>query len=188
MSQARADDASPAGVLRLTWVRDNLAHVLEHSDSDEPTGTWTGLACTDFGLGLGADVALDTLTDMCARGDVADLIWEAPPDLAAAHRRCLDAAMSAYQAQDAATAERHWQDLQATWSHAWAANLHAMDLMQQAGITRFAPFKPQRWVIASFEHHCGPHGAQQPHVHNIVVTPLTRSMPDQRRTGRSAGR
>jgi len=29
------------GVLRLTWVHDNLAHVLEHCETDEPSGTWT---------------------------------------------------------------------------------------------------------------------------------------------------
>jgi hypothetical protein len=29
------------GVLRLTWVQDNLAHVLEHSEADETSGTWT---------------------------------------------------------------------------------------------------------------------------------------------------
>ena len=29
------------GVLRLTWVHDNLAHVLEHCEVDEPSGTWT---------------------------------------------------------------------------------------------------------------------------------------------------
>ena len=29
------------GVLRLTWVHDNLAHVLEHCEADEPSGTWT---------------------------------------------------------------------------------------------------------------------------------------------------
>ena len=28
------------GVLRLTWVQDNLAHVLDHSH-DETSGTWT---------------------------------------------------------------------------------------------------------------------------------------------------
>ena len=32
--------AGPGGVLRLTWVRDRLAHVLEHCDTDEPPGTW----------------------------------------------------------------------------------------------------------------------------------------------------
>jgi hypothetical protein len=32
--------AGPGGVLRLTWVRDRLAHVLEHCDNDEPSGTW----------------------------------------------------------------------------------------------------------------------------------------------------
>ena len=29
------------GVLRITWVRDNLAHVLDHSHTDETSGTWT---------------------------------------------------------------------------------------------------------------------------------------------------
>ena len=108
--------------------------MIDHCDTDEPTGTWTGLACNDYGLAVGADVAIDTLSDMCAHSDVADLIWEAPPELTAPHQQCFDAAMAAYQAQDTATAERHWQDLQASWSHAWAANLQAMDLMQHAGI------------------------------------------------------
>ena len=30
-----------SGVLRLTWVSDHLAYVLERSQTDEPTGTWT---------------------------------------------------------------------------------------------------------------------------------------------------
>jgi hypothetical protein len=46
-------------------------------------------------------------------------------------------------------------------------------LMQAAGLTRFAPGRPQRWVIASFEHHCGPHGIPHRHIHNIVITALT---------------
>jgi hypothetical protein len=25
----------------MTWVHDDLAHVLEHADIDEPSGTWT---------------------------------------------------------------------------------------------------------------------------------------------------
>ncbi len=29
------------GVLRLTWVHDNLTHVLQHSQADETSGTWT---------------------------------------------------------------------------------------------------------------------------------------------------
>ena len=28
-------------MLRMTWVRDHLAHVLDHSQTDEPSGTWT---------------------------------------------------------------------------------------------------------------------------------------------------
>jgi hypothetical protein len=33
------------GVLRTTWVHDNLAHVEDHRLTDETSGTWTGLAC-----------------------------------------------------------------------------------------------------------------------------------------------
>jgi hypothetical protein len=29
------------GTLGITWVRDNLAHVLDHSHTDETSGTWT---------------------------------------------------------------------------------------------------------------------------------------------------
>jgi hypothetical protein len=36
--------------------------------------------------------------------------------------------------------------------------------MQVAGLTRFSPVKPQRWVVASFEHHGGPHGLLSLHV------------------------
>lgn len=45
--------------------------------------------------------------------------------------------------------------------------------MQNAGLTRFSPEKPQRWVIASFEHHTGAHGVGHPHIHNVVITALT---------------
>jgi hypothetical protein len=48
-----------------------------------------------------------------------------------------------------------------------------MELLQASGLTRFSPVKPQRWVIASFEHHCGPHGLLHPHIHNIVIAGLT---------------
>jgi hypothetical protein len=44
------------GVLRMTWVQDHLAHVLDHSQADETSGTWTGLACPTYGLPLSADV------------------------------------------------------------------------------------------------------------------------------------
>ena len=70
--------AVPDGVLWLTWVRDRLAHVLEHCNTDEPSGTWTGLACADHGLALGADVDAAAMRQLSARGQLADLIWEAP--------------------------------------------------------------------------------------------------------------
>ena len=173
VSGAKITQPGLSGVLRLTHVQDDLAHVLDHCAADEPSGTWTGLACPDRGLAIGSDVDTTVLQQICAAGYIADLIWEAPGDLAAEHNQAFSAAMLAYQAGNVTLADERWKELQAIWSHAWAANLQALELMQQAGITRFAPFKPQRWVIASFEHHCGPHGVQHPHVHNIVAAALT---------------
>jgi hypothetical protein len=173
MADASIDGTKLSGVLRLTWCPDHLAHVLEHSQADEPTGTWTGLACPDHGLMLGADVDTATLQRLAAQGDVADLVWEAPADLTAEHGQLLLAAIQAHQSGQRETGERLWQQAHMLWSQAWSANYETLKLMQAAGLTRFAPVKPQRWVIASFEHHCGPHGLPHPHVHNIVIAALT---------------
>jgi hypothetical protein len=159
-----------SGVLRMTWVHDDLAHVLEHADSDEPSGTWTGLACPDHELALGGDVDNVTLRRWTADGKIADLVWEAAEELTAEHSQAFHAAMQAYQLGNAELAEQQWQQVQEIWSRAWAANYAALELLQNAGITTFSPVKPQRWVVASFEHHCGPHGLPHPHVHNIVIT------------------
>ena len=161
------------GTVRLTPVSDQLAHVLEHSRADEPTGTWTGLACPDYGLELGTDVDDAVLRRLSARGEVADLIWTAPAELAAEHGRLCQAAIAADRAGKHETGERLWQQAQVLWFQAWSANFEALKLLQDTGFTRFSPVKPQRWVIASFEHHSGPHGIQDPHVHNIVITALT---------------
>jgi hypothetical protein len=166
--------AGLSGVLRLTWVRDRLAHVLDHCETDEPSGTWTGLACPDHGLALGADVDTTTLHRLSARGgELADLIWEAPADFTSEHGQLFQAAIRAYNAGNSGQAQRLWEKAQAIWSQAWAANHAALELVQHAGLTRFSPVKPQRWVVASFEHHCGPHALPHPHVHNIVHTDLT---------------
>ena len=165
------------GVLRLTWLQDGLAHVLGHCEADEPSGTWTGLACPDHGLALGSDVDNAALSRMSAQSEIADLIWEAPQDLTGEHRRVFEAAMRAYHAGNLKLAEHLWQDVQAIWSRAWTANYAALELLQNAGLTKFSPVKPQRWVVASFEHHCGPHGLPHPHVHNIVITHLTTGAP-----------
>ena len=101
-----------SGVLRMTWVHDDLAHVLEHADVDEPSGTWTGLACRDHELALGGDVDNATLRRLAADGKIADLVWEAPEDLAAEHGQAFQAAMQAYHTGHAELAEQHWQELQ----------------------------------------------------------------------------
>lgn len=172
-----ATDAELSGTLRLTLVQDQLVHVLEHCDVDEPTGTWTGLACHDHGLALGTDVDIATLRQLSTDGEIADLIWEAPEDLAAEHGQLLQAAIRADRAGNSEPAGRLWEQTRTAWSKACAANYAALELVQRAGVTRFSPVKPQRWVVASFEHHCGPHGLPHPHVHNIVITALTTRAP-----------
>jgi hypothetical protein len=145
---------------------------MEHAENDEPSGTWTGLGCPGNGLAIGSDVEAVVLAGMSAVGEVADLLWEAPPDLAARHGQAHLLAMRAYQADDLAAGERHWRDVGAIWSRAWAANCQVLEFMQGSGNTRFGPAGAQHWVVASFEHHCGPHGAELPHVHNIVLISL----------------
>jgi hypothetical protein len=57
----------------------------------------------------------------------------------------------------------------------WEApgELAVLEFVQGTGLVRFAPVKPQRWVVASFEHHTSPHGLPRPHIHNIAVASLT---------------
>jgi TrwC relaxase len=161
------------GVIRMTWVRDDLAHVLHHSHTDETTGTWTGLACPAYGLSLGTDVDDTVLRRLAAHGEIADLTWEAPDDITAEHGQAFQAAIRAYHAADTQHAEQLWESVRAIWSQAWSANYAALELLQATGLTRFSPVKPQQWVIASFEHHTSPHGLPRPHIHNIVLTAMT---------------
>jgi len=161
------------GVLRLTWVQDNLAHVLEHAETDEASGTWTGLAGPGYGLALGADVDNAVLRDMAAGSELADLIWEAPDQFTVEHAQAFRDAMCAHLAGDSERAGQLWEDLRAIWSYAWSANYAVLEFMQGTGLTRFSPVKPQHWVVASFEHHTSPHGLPRPHVHNIALPSLT---------------
>jgi hypothetical protein len=112
------------------------------------------------------------LIGLCGRGEVADLVWEAPPPLADAHEEAYRLATHGYATLDLDSGELHWRELEAIWSQAWSANCDVLRFMQETGLERFSPVKPQRWVVASFEHHSGPHGVDRPHVHNIVVAPL----------------
>ena len=121
------------GVLRITWVRDNLAHVLDHSHTDETSGTWTGLACPGHGLALGTDVDDATLRHLAAGSEIADLIWEAPDELTADHAEVFQAAMRAHHAGDSERAEQLWENLQAIWSQAWSANYAVLEFMQGTG-------------------------------------------------------
>lgn len=172
MTGTGTEETELSGVLRLTWVTDHLEHVLHHSQADEPTGTWTGLACPSHGLEIGTDV--DNATLKClAHGEIADITWEAPMNFTTEYRQLSRAAIQAFKAGNPEAGEELWQQTQTLWSRAWSASHQALTLMQNAGLACFSPWKPQRWVIASFEHHCGPHGVAHPHIHNIVITALT---------------
>ena len=81
--------------------------------------------------------------------------------------------MRAHHAGESERAGRLWENLGAIWSRAWSANYAALEFMQNTGMTRFAPVKPQQWVVASFEHHTSPHGIPRLHIHNIVLTAMT---------------
>lgn len=96
MTGTGAEGTELGGILRLTWVTDHLVHVLDHSQSDEPSGTWTGLACPDHGLEIGADVDNATLQRL-AQGDLADFVWEAPADFTTEHGQLILAAIRAHQ-------------------------------------------------------------------------------------------
>jgi hypothetical protein len=161
------------GVLRMTWVHDNLAHVLDHSDTDETSGTWTGLACPRYGLPLGTDVDNATLQHLATGTEIADLIWEASDELTAEHSQVFQAAIRAHHATDSEDADELWENLRAIWSQAWSANYAVLEFFQNTGLTQFSPAKPQQGVVASFEHHTSPHSLPRPHIHNIVVTSLT---------------
>ena len=152
------------GVLRITWVHDNLAHVLDHSHTDETSGTWTGLACPGHGLALGTDVDNATLQHLAAGSEIADLTWEAPDELTAEHARCSRPPCALITPATPSAPSQLWENLQAIWSQAWSANYAALEFMQGTGLTRFAPVKPQHWVVASFEHHTSPHGLPRPHI------------------------
>jgi hypothetical protein len=69
------------GTLRLTWVTDHLAHVIDTctagdtSTAWETSGTWTGLAGPDHGLAIGSDVDNATFRLLAGRDQLADLVW-----------------------------------------------------------------------------------------------------------------
>src|SRR5258707_12233170 len=97
MAGGRIEGAGMRGVMRLAWVEDHLAHVLDHCETDEPSGAWTGLACQDQGLGLGGDADNATRRRLSAHGEVADLIWDPRGERLSTHGRQLQAACSALQ-------------------------------------------------------------------------------------------
>src|SRR5690349_23983233 len=149
MAGSRIEGAGLRGVMRLTRVEDHLAHVLDHCQTDEPSGAWTGLACQDHGLALGGDVDNATLRRLSAYGEIADLVWEPRGELAAEHGQLLQAAILAAQDGKPRTGEQLWQQVRAIWSLAWSANYAALNFLQDAGLSRFSPISPGSSVSPS---------------------------------------
>ena len=162
------------GVLRLTWVHDNLAHVLDHSQHRRDLRyAWTGLACPGHGLALGADVDNATLRQLAAGARSRTSSGKPPTSSPPNTPRYSRPPCARITPATPERADRLWENLQAIWSQAWSANYAVLEFMQNTGLTRFAPVKPQHWVVASFEHHTSPHGLPRPHIHNIALPSLT---------------
>jgi hypothetical protein len=173
MTAISIDGMGLTGVLRLTWVQDELAHVLDHSRSDETSGTWTGLACPGHGLALGGDVDDAALRHLAAGSEIADLTWEAPSELAAEHAQVFQDAMRAHHAGESEHAGRLWEELQAIWSRGLVGELRGTRVYAGHGPEPVRAGQAPALVVASFEHHTSPHGLPRPHVHNIAVASLT---------------
>ncbi len=84
--------------------------------------------------------------------------------------------MRAYNVGDAERADGLWENLRAIWSRAWSGNYAVLEFMQGTSLTRFAPVKPQHWVVASFEHHTSCRGLPYLHIHNIALASLATGM------------
>ena len=128
--------------MRLTWVTDHLGHVLEHSQGDETSGTWTGLACPGHGLAIGSDADNATLLRLAGQCHIADLIWEASAEFTAEHGQVAMAALQAHLSGSAGEGEQLWQQLAALWTRAWSYNCQVLELRLKSGLTRFSPAGP----------------------------------------------
>lgn len=58
----------------MTGVQDQMAHLLDHGDIDEPSGISTVLACPDHGLTAGAAVDTAPLRWLSDRGQPAGFV------------------------------------------------------------------------------------------------------------------
>jgi hypothetical protein len=177
MTATGTEDGWLGGALRLTWVTDHLAHVLEHCEAGEASGTWAGLTCPRHGLPIGGDAGNATLLRLAGQDQIADLVWKAPEAFTAEHGQFGVAALQAHLSGRLEEGERLWEQVAALWSHAWATNYQVLELLQGSGLTRLSPARPQRWVVASFEHHASAHGHSHPHIHNIAIPALTTAAP-----------
>jgi hypothetical protein len=156
-------------------VNADISHILKHTGTGEPSGTWTGGACARHGRPVGSDVNLADLGEIHRQsGGLADMTWYPEAVTSDAYLRLLrewreDGKREPHQHPFGWWAQRS----EAMWSYIWAANYQVVTEIIE---------KPVRdrgsdgYLIASFEHNSSAHGLERPHVHNL--------MPRRRESGR----
>jgi hypothetical protein len=112
--------------------------------------------------------------------DPVSILWSMPECSRASCRTRSDVPRRcAYQTADSERADELWEKVRAIWSQAWSANYAVLEFLQGTGLTRFSPVKPQQWMVASFEHHTGPHGLPRPTSTTSSSLVLLRAVPTQ---------
>ena len=77
-----------------------------------------------------------TLRRLATQGVIAELTWQA----AAGNGQVSQATIAAYHAADQELRE----DVRTLWSHAWLADYAVPEFLQDTGLSRFLPVKPQQ--------------------------------------------
>ena len=161
------------GVVRMTWVQDDLAHVLEHCEADEPSGTWTGLACSGYGLALGGDADNAVLRRLADGSEIADLTWEAPDELAAEHAQVFQDAIARLQCRRIRARREALGGSRGRLVASLVGELRGTGVHAECGpepvFARQAPAMDGRLLRAPHQ----PPRPRHPHVHNIVISGLT---------------
>jgi hypothetical protein len=125
------NDPSPEDLAGIAWPGEihvntaaDISHILEHTDVDEPSGTWTGGACARHGRPPGSDVTLADLGEMHRQSSgLTDMTWYPEPAAADVYLRLL----REWREDGTRRPHQHpfdwWSErVSAMWSYIWAAN------------------------------------------------------------------
>jgi hypothetical protein len=167
---------SPDDAVALAWPgeiqlnqKTDIGHILHHTGTDEPSGTWTGGACPRHRRPLGSDVDLTDLGEMHRQSSgLADLTWYPEAAAADVYRLLLrEWSEDGARRPDNAHPFEWWEDrVAAMWSYIWAANCRYVSEILEGPIRGRSG---DGLLVASFEHNSSAHGRERPHVHNLVA-------------------